>query len=108
MLYVLIITLTGRSAGRSYMDNQASFQTWDYIKKNQPQLEQIIKQYIQEFYYENNLGKADVILNFNSRGTEKPTGVSQSIKGQELWAKGIASVPYTNKTPANHNPDPVS
>lgn len=105
-LYVIIMTLTSRMNGgygvgkTSYMDNQAGFYTWEYIRKDWDNTQKEIMAHIQEFFQENGLGQANVELT-PGRGMNKPTGLAQSMGGTKMWAKGIVHIPY--KTLSQHN-----
>jgi hypothetical protein len=105
MLYVIIMALTGRQNSRlSYLDNQASYYTWQYLKKNWTEKEQKIKKHIQEFHDENNLGQIEIQLQPGGRAFDKPMGISQS-RNNTLWGKGVVSIAYTTVSQRPENPD---
>ena len=110
-LYVIIMTLTSRMNGgygvgkTSYLDNQAGFYAWEYIRKDWPNTQKEIMDHIQDFFQENGLGQANVEL-VPGRGMDKPTGLAQSMGGTKMWAKGIVQIPYKTLSQHNHEENP--
>lgn len=104
MLYVLIMALTGRQTTmRSYLDNQAAFYTWQYIRENWAEKQKAILQHIRDFHDENRMGHGLQIELLQP--SKKPVGVSQSYRGHELWGKGIVIIPYKILNPRPENPE---
>lgn len=104
MMYVIILTLTGRGSGRSFLDNQASYYTWQYLQKNWTQQQEVIKAHILDFYHENGMN-VQIQLMEPGRSFKKPTGVSQATNhASVLWAKGIAQIQYqiNSQVPEDH------